>query len=159
MIWGKTQENLYKKQFRNNFVFVKVLSTYALLSLYVQSVLWIRIGFSADPDLGSQTKADPCRTWSRGPNLGRNPDKSLKISISISSNSLNLLQFLEKNLIESQTPFPMVHETIQKPPVWEFSRLCPETSTWLYNVHSWNRLPIRFCRHKKLNFDIKCRKM
>ncbi len=85
--------------------------------------------------------------------LGRNWDNSLKsfppcysqsplqlcLEISISSNSRNLLQFLyfsyctlkrrnEENLIETIPP------SIQKPQVWELSRLCPETSTKLY-VH------------------------
>ncbi len=34
---------------------------------------------------------------------------------------------MEENLIENHTPL-----SIQKPEVWKFSRLCPETSTKLY---------------------------
>ncbi len=90
---------------------------------------------------------------SRGQILRRNPDISIKsfplcysqsppqrcLQISISSNSCNLLQFLQLLLYtvkekgekpdrkpENHTLFP-----IQKPQVWELSRLCPETLTKL----------------------------
>ncbi len=46
----------------------------------------------------------------------------------------------EDNLIENHTPFPIVKKSIQKPQVWEHSRLCPETSMKL-NFHEFG-----FCR-------------
>jgi len=80
--------------------------------------------------------------------LGRNPDKSLKsfppcysesplqlcLEISTSSNSRNLLQFLQCVTVhykgERKKPW-WFKKSKQKPQVWELSRLWPETSTWL----------------------------
>ncbi len=88
------------------------------------------------------------------PSFGRNPNKSLKsfppcysrlqllcIEISISSKSRNLSPFLlrgeEENLKDNHTALLMVKEChIEKPQVWELSRLCPETSLNLY-VHEF----------------------
>jgi hypothetical protein len=106
----------------------------------------------------------------RGRILGQNTDKSLQsffpcysqsplqlwLEISIFSNSRNLLQFLEfsnctlsrrkeKNLIENHTPSLWFKKSLQKPQVWELSRLCPETSTKLY-VHEFDYSSGKFLR-------------
>jgi hypothetical protein len=90
----------------------------------------------------------PAVSWGRI--LGRNPDKSRKsfascyspsplqfcLEISISSNSRNLLQFLQENLIENIPPSLWFKKSTQKPQIWELTRLWPETSTKLY-VHEF----------------------
>ncbi len=98
-----------------------------------------------------------CIVWGRI--LGRNPDKSLNsfplcysqsplqlcLEISISSNARNLYSFYSsatehrKGEKPDRKPYPLpfgLKKSIQKPQVWELSRLCPETSAKLY-VHEF----------------------
>ncbi len=96
-------------------------------------------------------------TWGRI--LGRNPDTEffscysqsppqLCLEISISSNSRNLLQFLQlqlhcegerwKTWWKTIPPSLWFKKSIQKPQVWELSRLCSETLNEI--VRSWIRL-------------------
>ncbi len=71
----------------------------------------------------------------------------LCLEISISSNSRNLLQFLEfsyctlvrrkvENLIKNHTPFLWSKKSIQNPQVWELSKLCQKPQRKLY-VHEF----------------------
>ncbi len=107
------------------------------------------------PDVwyGKINSAKAKTTWGRI--LGRNPDKSLKsfppcysqsslqlcLEIYISSNSRNLLKFLQrkrrKTWLKTLPPSLCFMKSIQKPQVWELSRLCPETSVpdpWHFGV-------------------------
>jgi hypothetical protein len=85
----------------------------------------------------------------------------LCLEISISSNSRNLLQFLEfltvhwkgenrKTWWKTMPPSPSFKKSIQKSHVWELSRLCPETLTKLY-IHEfgfWTMCPRMTCTLK-----------
>ncbi len=124
----------------------------------------------------------------RGRILGRDPNKSLKsfppcysqsalqlrLEIFISSNSRNLLQFLQsvpvlckgerrKTWWKTIPPSLRYKKSIQRSQLWELSRLCPETSTKLY-VHEigFSTWMLLFLMHRskaaKDSGDLQCKK-
>jgi hypothetical protein len=96
-------------------------------------------------------------SWTSFPSCYWQSRLQLCTAISISSNSGNLLQLLERvtlqrkkkeNLIENHTPSLWFKKSIQKPQVWELYRLCPKTSKKLvvhefgFNFRRWKICPV-----------------